>query len=95
MLIIVTSFIMNHHSEINRRVSLNSLMEKTEITLPIILGCGKFVNFEELGRETFIWSLYLDVHKSMNNKSPYLKDKLPPNHRPYLFSVNISNTDIL
>ena len=33
------------------------------------------------------------VHKTIHNKtSSYLKDKLPANHRPYLFSVNISNT---
>ena len=32
------------------------------------------------------------VHKTIHNKTSYLKDKLPANHRPYMFSVNISNT---
>ena len=30
----------------------------------------------------------LQIHKIMNNKTPsYLKDKLPPKHRPFLFNV--------
>ena len=51
---------------------------------------------EELGWETLsgrrMSRRILQIHKIMNNKTPsYLKDKLPPNHRPFfnrpLFNV--------
>ena len=53
--------------------------------------------YEEVGGETLSdWRMcrrILLVHKTIHNKiSSYLKDKLPANYRPYLFSVNISNT---
>jgi hypothetical protein len=47
---------------------------------------------EELGWETLsdrrLCRRILQIHKIMNNKTPsYLKGKLPPNHRPFLFNV--------
>ena len=47
---------------------------------------------EELGWETLsdrrLCRRILQIHKIMENKTPsYLKDKLPPNHRPFLFNV--------
>ena len=58
------------------------------------LNCSKLN--EELGWETLsdrrMSRRILQIHKIMNNKTPsYLKDKLPPNHRPFfnrpLFNV--------
>ena len=34
----------------------------------------------------------LQIYKIINVMTPYLKGKLPPNKRPYLFSADISNT---
>ena len=53
-------------------------------------NCSK--HNEELGRETLsdrrMCRRILQIHKIMNNKTPsYLKDKLPPKHRPFLFNV--------
>ena len=47
---------------------------------------------EELGWESLsdrrVCRRVLQIHKIINNKPPsYLKDKLPPNHRPFLFNV--------
>ena len=47
---------------------------------------------EELGWETLsdrrLCRRILQIHKIMNNKTPsYLKDKLPPNHRPFLVNI--------
>ena len=75
--------------------TFNSLMEKLEraqyqAALAITgswqgSNCSKFN--EELGWETLsdrrMSRRILQIHKIMNNKTPsYLKDKLPPNHRP-------------
>ena len=84
-------------------VTLNSLMEKDErIQYQAALAftgawqgshCSKL--YEKLGWETLsdrrMCRRILQVQKIINNKTPsYLIDKLPPNRRPYLFSVNIS-----
>ena len=59
-------------------------------------GTNRSKFYEEFGWETLshrrMCRRILQVHKIMNNKTPsYLKVKLPPNHRPYLFCENISN----
>ena len=65
--------------------TFNSLMEK----LWHDSNCFKFN--EELGWETLsdrrMCRRILQIHKIMNNMTPsYLKDKLPPKHRPCLFN---------
>ena len=50
---------------------------------------------EELGWETLsdrrMSRRILQIHKIINNKTPsYLKDKLPPNHRPF-FNIPLFN----
>ena len=84
--------------------TFNSLMEKIErvqyqAALPVtgawkVSSCSKLN--EELGWETLsdrrMGRRILQIHKITNNKTPsYLKDKLPPYHRPFfnrpLFNV--------
>ena len=60
-------------------------------------GSNRFKFYEKLGWETLsdrrMCRYILQVHIIINNKTPsYLKDKRPPNRRPYLCNVNISNT---
>ena len=86
-------------------VSLNVIMEKAEkIQYQAALavtgawhGSNRSKLYEELGWETLsdrrMCRRVLQIHKIMNNKTPsYLKEKLPPNRRPYLFSADVSNT---
>ena len=52
--------------------------------------------YEEVGWESLLIDeclRILQIYKIINVMTPsYLKDKLPPNKRPYLFSADISNT---
>ena len=81
-------------------VTLNSQMEKVERiqyqAALAITGAWQGTNrsklYEELGWESLsdrrMCRRILQIHKIINEKTPsYLKDKLPPNHRPFLFSV--------
>ena len=84
-------------------VTLNSLMEKIErIQYQAALaisgawhGSSRVKLFEELGWETLsdhrMGRRILQTHKILNNKTPYLHDKLPPIIRA-LFSGHIRNT---
>ena len=92
------------NSQINLGVTLNSLMEKVKRTqyqaALAITGTWQGTNrsklYEELGSETLSdrrWcGRILHVHKIEKYKPPsYLRDKLPPHHRP-LYRFNNSNT---
>ena len=84
-------------------VTLNLQMEKVEriqyqAALAISgawLGSSRSKLYEELGWETLsdrrMCRRILQIHKISENKTPYLKEKLPPNCRA-LFSGNIRNT---
>ena len=76
--------------------TFNSLMEKIERVqyqaALAVTGAWQGSNYsnlnEELGRETLsdrrMVRRILQIHKIMNSKTPsYLKDKLPPKHRPF------------
>ena len=80
--------------------TINSLMEKLEIVqyqaALAVTGAWHSSNCsklnEELGWETLsdrrMCRRILQIHNIMNNKTPsYLKDKLPPKHRSFLFNV--------
>ena len=80
--------------------TFNSLMEKLEIVqyqaaLTVIgawHGSNSSTLNDELGWETLsdrrMCRRIFQIHKIMNNKAPsYLKDKLPPKHRSFLYNV--------
>ena len=86
-------------------VSLNHLMEQIEkIQYQAALavtgawqGSNRSQIYEEVGWESLsdrrMSRRILQIYKIINVMTPsYLKDKLPPNKRPYLFSADISNT---
>ena len=80
--------------------TFNSLMEKLEIVqyqaALAVTGAWHGSNSsklnDELGWETLsdrrMCRRIFQIHKIMNNKAPsYLKDKLPPKHRSFLYNV--------
>ena len=80
--------------------TFNSLMEKLEIVqyqaALAVTGAWHGSNTsklnDELGWETLsdrrMCRCIFQIHKIMNNKAPsYLKDKLPPKHRSFLYNV--------
>ena len=80
--------------------TFNSTMEKLERVqyqaALVVTGAWQGSNCsklnEELGWETLsdrrMCRRILQIHKIMNNKTPfYLRDKLPPKHKPFLFNV--------
>ena len=92
------------NSQINLGVTLNSLMGKVERTqyqaaLDITgtwHGTNRSKFYEELVWETLPdrrwYRRILQIHKIEKNKTPfYLRDKLPPHHRP-LYRFNNPNT---
>ena len=60
-------------------------------------GLNRSKLYEELGWENLsdrrMCRRILQIHNILNNKSPsYLKEKPPPNRRPFLHSANVSNS---
>ena len=90
-----------HLKQLASGISLNyqmEVVEKVQYQAALAVtgawqGSNRSQLYEELGWESLSDRRVLQIYKITNNMTPsYLKDKLPSNRRPHLFSADISDT---